>query len=126
MRAGLGVETFVGQAQALDGTATDEVLIDNFGGVFRADMPVPDGLRVDDDGGPMLALVQTAGLVDADARGEAGGLGQLLNGGMELSLAIGVAGGARGVLGTGIGADKDVAFKRGQAVLLTKMCMRPA
>lgn len=118
MRAGLGVEAFFGQAEALDRAAADEVLIDDFGGVFGADVTVPDGLRVDDDGGAVLALVEAAGLVDADARREAGGLGQLLNGGVELSFAVGVAGGARGILGTGVGADKDMAFKRGQAVLL--------
>ena len=120
VRAELGVEAFVGEAEALDGAAGDKVLVDDFGGVFRADVAVPDGFRVDDDGGTVFALVEAAGLVDADARGEAGGLGELLDGGVEFGLAVGVTGGARGVLRAGIGADKDVTFKRGQEGLLTK------
>jgi hypothetical protein len=118
MRAGLGVEAFVGEAEALDGAAADEVLVDDFGSVFEGDVAVPDGLRVDDDGVAVLALIEAAGLVDPDPRRQAGGLGKLLDGGVEFALAVGVAGGARGVLGTGIGTDKDVAFKRGQEGLL--------
>jgi hypothetical protein len=120
MGAGLGVDAFVGEAEALDGTAGDEVLVDDFGGVFRADVAVPDGLGVDDDGVAVFALIEAAGLVDADAGGKAGGLDELLDGGVEFALAVGVAGGAWGVGGAGVGADKDVAFKRGQAGLLRK------
>jgi hypothetical protein len=118
MGAGLGVEAFAGEAEALDWSAADEVLIDDFGGVFGADVAVPDGLRVNDDRGAVFALVEATGLVDADARGEAGGLGKLLDGGVEFALAVGVAGGAWGVLGTGVGANKDVALKWGQTRLL--------
>jgi hypothetical protein len=118
MRAGLGVEAFIGQAKALDGPSGDEVFVDNIGSVFGTDVAVPHALRVDGDGGAVLALIEAARLVDADARSEAGGLGKLLNGGVEFGLAVGVAGRARSIFGTGIGADKDVAFKRGQAVLL--------
>jgi len=112
------VETLVGQAQAFNWTAGDEVLIDNLGGVFRADVAVPDSLGVDDDGSAVLALIEAAGLVDAHARVEAGSLDELLNSGVQLGLAVGVARGARGVFGAGVGADKYVAFKRGQRELL--------
>jgi len=118
MGAGLGIDAFVGETQALDGTAGDEVLVDDFGGVFGADMAVPDGLRVNDDSAPMLALIEAAGLVDAHAGAEAGSLDELLDGGMKFALTVGIAGGARGVGGAGIGADKHVAFKRGQEGLL--------
>jgi hypothetical protein len=118
MGAGLGVDAFVGEAEALDGTAGDEVLVDDFGGVFQADVAVPDGLRIDDNGMAMLALIEAAGLVDADAGAEAGSLNELLDGSVEFALAVGVARGARGVGGAGVGADKDVAFKRGQMMLL--------
>jgi len=125
MGAGLGVEAFIGQAEPLDGAAGDEVLVDDFGGVFRTDMAVPDGLRINDDSSPVLALIEAAGLVDADAGTETGGLYELLDGGVKFALAVGIAGGARGVGGTGIGADKNVAFKRWQAVLLQKMRINP-
>jgi hypothetical protein len=118
MRARLGVDAFVCETKALDGTPCDEVLIDDFSGVFRADMAIPDGLRVDDDGVAVFALIEAPGLVDADAGAEGGGLYELLDSGVEFALAIGVAGGARGVGGAGVGADKYVAFKRGQAGLL--------
>jgi hypothetical protein len=86
MGAGLGVEAFVGEAEA-----PDEVLIDDFGGVFGADVAVPDGLRVDDDGGAMLALVEAACLVDTDAGAEAGSFYKLLDRGMEFALTVGIA-----------------------------------
>jgi hypothetical protein len=118
MGAGLGVEAFVGEAEALDRAACDEVLVDDFGSVFRADVAVPDALRVDDDGGAVFALIEATGLVYADAGPEIGSLHKLLDGCVEFSLAVGVAGGARRVLGTGVGADKDVAFEWGQEGLL--------
>jgi len=121
MGAGLGVEAFVGEAEAFHRAAADEVLVDDFGCVFRADMAVPDSLRVDDDGGAVFALIEAAGFVDADAGAEACGFDELLNGDVEFALAIGVAGGTWGVLGASVGADKDVALKWGQAVLLAKM-----
>jgi hypothetical protein len=91
MGAGLGVEAFVGEAEALDWSAADEVLIDDFGGVFGADVAVPHGLRVDDDGGAMLALVEAACLVDTDAGAEAGSFYKLLDRGMEFALTVGIA-----------------------------------
>ena len=120
MGAGLSVEAFVGETEALDGTAGDEVLVDDFGGVFGAHVAIPNGLRINDDSVAMLALIEAAGLVDADARAEAGSLHELLNGGVEFALAVGVAGGAWGFGGAGVGADKNVAFKRGQEGLLRK------
>ena len=112
--AGLGVEAFVGEAQALDGAAGDEVLVDDLCCVFRADVAVPDGLRVDDYGGAVFALIEAASLVDADPGAKAGRLDELLDCGVEFALAVGVAGGAWGILGAGVGADKDVALKWGQ------------
>ena len=125
MRAGFGVDAFVGEAKALDRSASDEVFVDDFGGVFRADMAVPDSLRVDDDGVAVLALIEAAGLVDADAGAEAGGLHELLDGGVKFAFTVGIAGGAWCVGGTGVGADKNVAFKSGQAGLLRKWGLRP-
>jgi hypothetical protein len=85
------IEALVGQAQALDRAPADQVLVDDFGGVFRADVAVPDSLGVDNHCPTVLALIEAAGLVDTDPRRQAGGLGQLLDGGVELGLAVGVA-----------------------------------
>ena len=99
MRAGLGVEAFFGQAEALDRAAADEVLIDDFGGVFGADVTVPDGLRVDDDGGAVLALVEAAGFVHANAVLEAGGFDGILEGAAEfLAVFVAAAGAGGGIV----------------------------
>ena len=57
MRAGLGIDAFLGKAEARDRAAGDEMLADDFGCVGGLDMSVPNGFRVDDDGWPVLALV---------------------------------------------------------------------
>ncbi len=118
MDAGLGVEAFVGESEALNAAPANEVLVDDFGGVVRSDVAIPDGLGVDDDGWAVFALVKAASLVDADPRAEAGGLYQLLDGGVKFAFAVGVAAGARCIGGAGVGADKYVAFKWGQTRLL--------
>lgn len=66
MLAGGGVDAAVSENEALDGAAFDEVGLDDLGNIRRSDAAVPDGFRIDDDAGPVLALVEAAGLVDAD------------------------------------------------------------
>ncbi len=78
MRAGLGVDAFVGKSKALDGAAGDQVFSDDFGGVFGLHMTIPDCLRINDDRGAMLTLIQAKRLIDADTRAQIGGLGELL------------------------------------------------
>ena len=60
MRAGFCIQAFVGDAQAFNRAPADEMLLHNRFRVFRAHVAVPDSLRVDDDGGTMLALIQAA------------------------------------------------------------------
>jgi hypothetical protein len=117
MGAGLGVDAGVGDAEALDGAAVDQVLLDDLGCVFGLHTAVPDGLGVDDDGGAVLALVKAERLVDAHA-GEAGGLGELLELSEDFALSIGGAGGAGCSLGTDVMTDKDVMLEKRQSVIL--------
>ncbi len=63
MRADGGVEAVVGNDEAFDGTAADEVLADDLGNVFDPDPAVPNGFGVDDDGGAMLALLKDPDLL---------------------------------------------------------------
>ena len=65
VRAGLGVEARVGDPQPLHRPATHQVLVDDLRGIFRLHIAIPDGFGIDDDRGPVLALVKAAGLVDA-------------------------------------------------------------
>ena len=111
--AGLGVDAGVGDAEALDGAAVHQVLFHDLSCVFRLDAAIPDRLRVDDDGGAVLALVEAERLVDAHA-GEAGSLGELLELGEYFALSIGGAGGAGSSLGANVMTDKDVMLVWGQ------------
>jgi hypothetical protein len=115
--AALGIDAIVGNAEALNGAAVGQMLFDDLGGVFRLDSAVPDGLRVDDDGRAVLALVEAERLVDADT-GEAGGLGQLLKLREDFALSIGSARGAGSPLGANVMTDKDVMLEKRQSVIL--------
>lgn len=78
MRAAFGVEAFAGDAQPFHGMAAHQVLLHNLGGIFGAHASVPDSVGIHDDGRAMLALVEAAGLVNANPIAQTGGLGQLL------------------------------------------------
>jgi hypothetical protein len=65
VRADLGVDAFVGKPKALNGPAADQMLFDNFRGVRRLHMAIPNGLRVDHDRGPVFALIEAEGFIDA-------------------------------------------------------------
>lgn len=80
MRAVLGVEAGVGEAEALDGTVVEEVLDNDLFDVPGVDVAVPDGFGVDDDDGAVLALVEAAGLVGTDVMLEAGFLDGIFEG----------------------------------------------
>jgi hypothetical protein len=114
MRAAGGVDAALGQPQPLDGTSAGQVLADDLLHIFRLNMAVPHGLRINDNGWPVLALVETAGFVSADAGAETGGANGILKQALQLSLAVGGAGWAGTPWFTGIGTDKDVMFKSGQ------------
>jgi hypothetical protein len=118
VRAGLGVDALVGETEALDGAAGDEMLFDDGGGIFGLDVAIPDRLGVDDDGGTVLALIEAEGFVDAHASGETGVLGELREASVQVALTVGGAGWARGIGGADVMTDEDVAFERGQTKIL--------
>jgi hypothetical protein len=57
------VEAIVSQLQPLDWLAADYVGFDDFLDIGLGDVPIPNGLRIDDDGRTVLALIETARLV---------------------------------------------------------------
>ena len=61
--AGLGIQAGVGQPQALDGFAADDVGFDDFIDVGVFNVSVPDRIRIDHEIWAVLALVEAAGLV---------------------------------------------------------------
>jgi hypothetical protein len=108
MRTNLGVDAFIGEPQARDRLSADEVLLYNFRGVFGPDTAIPDCFGIDHDGWPMFTLVEAHRFVDPDLVGQSGGLGQLLQLGVQIALAISCARRARRPIGTDVVADKDV------------------
>ena len=118
MRASLGIDACIGQPQPLHRATVDQVLLHNLRGIFRLNMSVPDGLGIHDYRGPVLALVQAEGLVDAHAGAQASGLRQLLQLCVQFALSIGGARGPRSAFRTDIMADKNVVLEQGQVSLL--------
>jgi hypothetical protein len=114
MGTGLGVDATVCHTQPLYGATDDEMFRDDFFRVRRLHMAVPDGIGIDDHRGPVLALVQASGFVDAHGGAQIGGFGELLQLGEQLALAIRGAGRPRSTLGTDVVTDKYVTFKRRQ------------
>jgi hypothetical protein len=111
MRAAFGVEALAGYAQALDGTAGDEMLGDYLRRIRWLDVAVPYGFGIDHDHGAVLTLIQAAGFVDADPAAQAGGFGALLEFGVQSAGSIGGAGGTRCAFGARVVANKDMALK---------------
>ena len=107
----VGIDAGVGKAEALDGAAVDEVLVDDFLSVVGAGEAVPDGFGIDDHDGAVLALVEATGFVDADAVLEAGGLDGILEGAAEFLAVFVAAAGAGGGIVALVEADKEVMFE---------------
>jgi hypothetical protein len=111
VRAALGVQAGSREAEALDGTAMQKVLDDNFIHIFELHKAVPDGLGIDHDDGAVLALIEAAGLVGTDEMLEARIFDGVLERGFELFAAAGKAAWAGRVLVTLVGANKEVMLK---------------
>ena len=118
MGAGAGVQAILGEAKPLNRPSGNQVLGDNLLGIRSPHIAVPDGLRVDHDHRPVLALVQAARLVDANLPGQPGSLGELLQAGVQVAASVAGARGPGRARGAGVVANKNVAFEGGQAALL--------
>jgi len=110
VRTVVGIDAGAGKAEAFDRAAVEEVLLDDLFGVAGFGETVPDGVGIDDEDGPVLALVEAAGLVDANAVLEAGGFDGILEGSAEfLGMLVGAAGAGR--LVALVETDEDVVFE---------------
>src|SRR5579863_7207430 len=87
-------------------------------------MPVPYGFRVDDHGWSMFALVETAGLIDANASLESRRIHSLLEPCLQLRFTVGIAAGTRATGFALVDADKYVPLILCQEVLLPKHSYR--
>src|SRR5581483_3775407 len=106
--AGRCVDAGIGKHQPGNWAATHDVLFDDLIHVSRSDTTVPDGLGIDDDVGPVLALVKAACLVGTNAPAQTA-LGQLaLKQLLQLGAAGRIAAAARMTIRPLIAADKNV------------------
>ncbi len=64
--AALRIQARIGDDQALDRLVSEDVGLDDFVDIAGMHAAVPHGVRIDDDGGPVLALLQASGLVGAN------------------------------------------------------------
>jgi hypothetical protein len=121
MRASLGVDACVGQAQAFDGLAADQMLLNDLRSVAGLHVSIPDGFRIDNNHRSMLALIKAKRFVDTHFGCETGGFRQLLQLGKQFALAVRSTGRARSVGGANVVTDEDMMFKSGQAMFLLRM-----
>ena len=98
--------------------AAYQVLLHDLRGIGRLHMAVPYCLRVNHHRGPMFALVQAHGFIDAHRHAQSGGFRQLLQPGVEFAFSVRGAGRSWGIDWACVVANKDVAFKWGQAEFL--------
>ncbi len=82
--------------------------LDNLGHVRRADMAIPDRVGIHDKVRAMLALVEAAGLIDADAIFQPRRAHRLVEQFMQLCFSIGITAGAGASGFAPVGADKKV------------------
>jgi hypothetical protein len=117
MRTVPGVDAATREAETLDRTAVEQVLLHNLLRVPGQDEPVPDGLRINDHDGAVLALVEAACAVDAHGAFEPGGLHSVFQGIAQLLAAsVGAAGPGRGFIALVL-ADKEVVLVAGHRAI---------
>jgi len=98
------------QAKPPDGPPVYEVFLHDFFRVLRFYKPIPDGLRIHDDHGPVLALVQAGGLVHAHAVLQSCFLYGVFQGAAQLFRVLVATAWARGGLVALVQTDKNVMF----------------
>ena len=90
------------------------MLLHNLRCIFGPHMPVPHCFGIHHDRRAVFALIETAGLVDANRVSEASGLGKLLQLRMQLALAVQGARGTGRAFRTNVMTDKYVMFENWQ------------
>jgi hypothetical protein len=88
MKAAFGVQTILGKAETVDRSTVYEMLRYDCGRIFGLHIAVPDRFGINDHHRAVFALVETTGFVDAHFSAQSGGLGQLLELGMQIAFAV--------------------------------------
>jgi hypothetical protein len=77
MRARLGIDALIGDAQSFYGTPVNQVFLDDLGRVFRLHAAIPDRVRINYHRRSVFALIETARFVDPHCGAKTGSLRQL-------------------------------------------------
>jgi len=111
-----GVETVVGEHQALDRLAADDVRFDDFIDIGFGNVPVPHSVGIDDQVRAVLALIETARLVCPYFALQAAFREFLFEQFLQLCLADGIAASPRIFRRALVAADENVSFELGHRV----------
>ena len=118
MPAAFRVDAIVRQHESFYRATGYQMRGNNFSYIRVGDMPVPDGLRIDDHGLSMFALVETPSLIDANLAFQTSSVHSLLKPRLQLRFAIGITAGSSATGFALIDADKYVPLILCQEVLL--------
>jgi hypothetical protein len=111
MRTAFGIQALLCHPQPLDRPSANQVFLDNGDRIFGLHAAVPNRIWINHDHRTMLALIQTPGLVDPHRRPQPGGLCELLQPCVQLTLSIHGARRPRSIGGPGVVANKNMALK---------------
>lgn len=109
------IQARISNKQPLYRLIANDVRIDDLIDICRRDPAIPHGIRIDDDVGAMLALVEASGLVRSNGAFDSS-LCQLdFKNALEFRVAGGIAAAARIIGRPLVTADKDVPVEFGHA-----------
>jgi hypothetical protein len=106
------VNTRIGQAKPLDGLATQDVAVDDFGHIRFCHAAVPNRVRIHDHRWAMLALIEAPGLVGANTAVQAAVGQRFLERLLQPIVRVRITRPARMTGLALIAADEDVSFER--------------
>ena len=120
MRAGLGVQAIIRDAQSFDRPSAHQVFANDLRAVLGLHIAIPHSAGINDHRRPVLALIETSGLVDAHRRAKRRFLSELLKQREEFALAIACTRWARRAFRALVVTNEDVMLECGQTNILRK------
>jgi hypothetical protein len=122
MLATVGVNAALSQPQALDGTVSYDVRLDDLGDVRHLHVSIPDALGIYHYGWTVLALVEASGFVGADGvlQSEKGKMG--LESPLEFGRAVGITASTGMSFGTLVAAYENVFCEFSHGIKLIEPC----
>jgi hypothetical protein len=108
-----GIQTGIWQSQALYWFSSNNVRFDNFVHVGGGYAPVPDGFRIDDQVGTVLALIEATGLVGSHSFFQSALRQLLFEEFLQFGFGFRIAASSRMSRRTLVSTDEDMLLKLG-------------